>query len=188
MFGIVLLLLLISLVHCSTLKYCKGTIHANACTVDPNCSHQIICGFPTTPASVNGLHMWLRSDVGVQDASGNPSTHSGKVAKWEDQSGNGNDLIQLNSSRMPTYYSNSAVVNLPNNLPTLRFSGSSGEGNNLEWNKNYFLPATWIIAAKLVPPNHGCSSIFGSEWDGEHFYDLNCSGNSSVGTWYLFKI
>jgi hypothetical protein len=45
------------------------------------------------------LLLWLKSDTGVD-------TLNGTVSRWHDQSGNGNDAIQTDSSRQPLLVSN----------------------------------------------------------------------------------
>lgn len=60
---------------------------------------------------VAGLQMWLKSDAGVD-------TLNGKVSRWHDQSGKGNDAIQANTSRQPLF-----VDSVLNQKPILRFDG-----------------------------------------------------------------
>jgi len=57
------------------------------------------------------LLLWLKSDTGVD-------TLNGTVSRWHDQSGNGNDAIQTDSSRQPLL-----VSNILNGKPVLRFNG-----------------------------------------------------------------
>ncbi len=58
-----------------------------------------------------GLQLWLRSDAGLD-------TLDGKVGRWHDQSGNGNDAIQSNVDRQPLF-----VGGELNQKPVLRFDG-----------------------------------------------------------------
>ena len=57
------------------------------------------------------LLLWLRADAGVD-------TLNGTVSRWHDQSGNGNDVIQTNTSRQPLL-----VANILNGKPVIRFDG-----------------------------------------------------------------
>jgi hypothetical protein len=57
------------------------------------------------------LQLWLRSDAGVD-------TLNGKVSRWHNQSGKGNDAIQFNTVRQPLF-----VGNELNQKPVLRFDG-----------------------------------------------------------------
>ncbi|MBL7856607.1 MAG: T9SS type A sorting domain-containing protein [Cyclobacteriaceae bacterium] len=72
-------------------------------------------GMPTPPAPggiVEGLHFWLRADQGV--------TGAGTASAWNDQSGNGFNVIQNTVGNQPTI--------LPaqlNNNPALQFDGSN---------------------------------------------------------------
>lgn len=61
--------------------------------------------------TVPGLVLWLDGSKGVT-ADGN-----GKVSKWADQSGNGNDAVQATSAVQPT-----AVAQGINNKPSIRFT------------------------------------------------------------------
>ena len=63
-------------------------------------------GLPTSE-----LLIWLKSDTGVD-------TLNGTVSRWHDQSGNGNDVIQTDSSRQPLL-----LGNILNGKPVLRFNG-----------------------------------------------------------------
>ncbi len=58
-----------------------------------------------------GLQLWLRADAGVD-------TLNGKVSRWHDQSGKGNDAIQFNTVRQPLF-----VGGELNQKPVLRFDG-----------------------------------------------------------------
>jgi len=49
-----------------------------------------------TPASLTGLKAWYKSDVGI-------TLNSGNVSQWDDQSGNGNHLIQATATNQPLY-------------------------------------------------------------------------------------
>ncbi|AUX39970.1 uncharacterized protein SOCE26_013650 [Sorangium cellulosum] len=62
------------------------------------------------PAS--GLKLWLRSDAGV-------NLSAGKVASWQDQSGNGNTAATTLAARQPTLVSSAL-----NGKPVLRFHGA----------------------------------------------------------------
>lgn len=63
----------------------------------------------------NGLLVWLRADMGV-------TTSSGKVTRWEDQSGSGNHATQTVSSQQPNYVPNVASLS---GQPTIRFNSAN---------------------------------------------------------------
>ncbi len=78
-------------------------------------------GFPDA-----GLQLWLRADAGVQ------ADGSGQVARWQDLSGHGNDVLQPTAANQPVYQAASI-----NGKPALRFyvngvlrslSGAAGAG------------------------------------------------------------
>lgn len=72
-------------------------------------------GYATSPRvssiPTTGLQLWLRADAGVD-------TLNGKVSRWHDQSGNGNDAVQPDTARQPFLQEN--VVN---SKPALGFDG-----------------------------------------------------------------
>lgn len=73
-----------------------------------------IASFNTAPGGVyNGLALWLRSDIGVN---GSP------VVEWMDQSGNGRDLIQENTTYSPSGAAASATGNFN---PAVHFNGTA---------------------------------------------------------------
>ncbi len=57
-----------------------------------------------TPASLPGLILWLRADLGITLA-------GSKVSAWADQSGNGNDFTQAVDARRPTFTASDANFN-----------------------------------------------------------------------------
>jgi len=65
----------------------------------------------TAEIPTDRLQLWLRSDAGVV-------LNGPTVSAWEDQSGNGNDVIQTNANRQPVL-----VENELNGKPVLRFDG-----------------------------------------------------------------
>lgn len=75
---------------------------------------------PYLPAVTSGsLQLWLRADSGVITNS------DGFVSQWEDQSGNGNDAFQTNSSLQPTL----ASTNLFGYKSAVRFNGIQNSSN-----------------------------------------------------------
>jgi hypothetical protein len=68
-------------------------------------------GQPQPPIPTAGLQLWLRADAGVD-------TLNGKVSRWHDQSGNGNDAVQANASRQPLL-----VPGTLNGKPVISFDG-----------------------------------------------------------------
>ncbi len=72
---------------------------------------------PHTPGGVEGAVLWLNSGAGIHVADG------GKVAEWQDQSGEDNHAKQTTAGLQPTY-SNNAQNNINFN-PVVRFNGSN---------------------------------------------------------------
>ena len=58
-----------------------------------------------------GLQLWLKGDAGVDQV-------NGVVSKWHDQSINGNDVVQTNTTRQPHFVANSL-----NGKPIISFDG-----------------------------------------------------------------
>jgi len=69
---------------------------------------------PFSPDDLLGLKIWLKADAGVHDAGG------GAVDLWADQSGNGNDAIQVTAADQPLL----ADAQL-NGKPVVRFDGNN---------------------------------------------------------------
>ncbi len=66
----------------------------------------------TTPAiPTAGLQLWLKSDAGI-------AANNGRVSKWMDQSGNGNDAVENDTSRQPVLVNNEL-----NGKPVISFDG-----------------------------------------------------------------
>jgi Secretion system C-terminal sorting domain len=57
------------------------------------------------------LQLWLKADTGIV-------FNGSKISRWKDQSGNGNDAIESDTSRQPVL-----VNNVINNRPVIRFDG-----------------------------------------------------------------
>jgi photosystem II stability/assembly factor-like uncharacterized protein len=77
-----------------------------ACGIDGTIRNSTILQLPT-----EGLQLWVRADKGVV-------LNGPTVSRWIDQSGNGNDAIQNDTSRQPIFVSNKL-----NHNPILRFDG-----------------------------------------------------------------
>ncbi|WP_253908696.1 LamG domain-containing protein [Corallococcus exiguus] len=65
---------------------------------------------PSVP--MNGLELWLRSDLGVVAS-------EGRISRWKDQSGHGRDGIMDSAPRQPAL-----VASTLNSLPVVRFAGA----------------------------------------------------------------
>lgn len=68
-----------------------------------------------SPASLSGLILWLRSDMGITLA-------GSKVSAWADQSGNGNHFTQGTDAWRPIYTASNANLG---NKPSLDFSATT---------------------------------------------------------------
>ena len=76
----------------------------------------------TTPVPLLGLKVWLKADA-INNADTAQVDVSGKIVKWMDQSGNGNNATPLTSSQpAPTY-----LASTLNGQPVLRFT-QTGDG------------------------------------------------------------
>jgi Chitobiase/beta-hexosaminidase C-terminal domain/Concanavalin A-like lectin/glucanases superfamily/Fn3 associated len=95
--------------------YYAGFAVASTTTSQCTGSFSPVYVLTSVPQRSSSLLMWLRSDVGVQ--------YSGaSVSGWLDQSGNGFNASQTNSSNQPTLNTSDSQAN---NLPSLGFNGSS---------------------------------------------------------------
>ena len=75
----------------------------------------VSCSSPP-PIPTTGLQLWLKADAGV-------TLNGSTVSKWSDQSGNGNDAIQLDLPRQPLLVNDGL-----NGKPTIRFDSLSRLG------------------------------------------------------------
>jgi Concanavalin A-like lectin/glucanases superfamily len=66
-----------------------------------------------TPASLSGLRLWLRSDMGI-------TLNGSTVSAWDDQSGNGNNATQGTAANQPTYQ----ATGYPGSKPGVLFDGA----------------------------------------------------------------
>ena len=76
-----------------------------------------------TPSRISGLQLWLDSTTGLFDATsgGNAvTTNASSVARWEDQSGSGYNVLQATSANMPIL-----KTAVKNNKNAIRFDGSN---------------------------------------------------------------
>jgi len=62
---------------------------------------------------------WFKANAGVEEADGDPAEDTDGVARWLDQSGNGNHLVQGTASMRPVYRTAQRGT-----LPVVRFDGS----------------------------------------------------------------
>jgi len=94
---------------------------------------------PTT----EGMLGWWKADADCyEDAGTDPCEDGDGVYQWNDQSGNGKNLIQTTAGNRPTY-----KTNIQNGLPAVRFDGSDDFYNNIA------LGATGTIAVVLSMDN-----------------------------------
>jgi serine/threonine protein kinase/DNA-directed RNA polymerase subunit RPC12/RpoP len=73
---------------------------------------------PWTPSQISTVAWYDAADKKTITA------HNGKVSKWEDKSGNGNDAIQMNVAQQPTYTASDPMVN---NKPSIGSITSNGQ-------------------------------------------------------------
>lgn len=73
-------------------------------------SHNRVIIPPWTPVDLAGKQIWIKSDVGISSPLA--------IDIWQDQSGNGNDLIQSSVGARPSLISNQL-----NGYPAVRFDG-----------------------------------------------------------------
>lgn len=110
---------------------------------------------PFSPALVSGLQLWLDSEYGVLDGSGNQVTTDGqKVATWQDKSGKNRHAVQGTISKQPTYRTG---VNGRNGKPALEFSNASVSGliaSNVTFNP-------YTIFTVIVPSSTINTTMYG---------------------------
>jgi hypothetical protein len=98
----------------------------------------------------SGLKLWLEANVGVT------SNSNGNVSTWQDQSGNGNNATQTNSSNQPL-----VVANALNGLSVIQFTASTNQWFNLP---NVMNGATAGEVFVVVKANSGSPSAARGLW------------------------
>jgi lysophospholipase L1-like esterase len=105
------------------------------------------------PISKAGLVLWLRGGAGV-------AGEIGSVAKWPDQSGNGNDAVQ------PTPENQPAIVGKAlNHQPVLRFDGVS---NLMTVSKPVAMQTVFVVARSATPQFADYNGIIGGDISAPH--------------------
>jgi hypothetical protein len=72
---------------------------------------------PFSPTDISGCKLWLDAGVGVLDASDAPCTDGVAVKTWQDQSGQGNHVVQAISGNQPAF-----KTSCVNGLPAIQFA------------------------------------------------------------------
>ncbi len=139
-----------------------------------------------SPTDVSDLKLWLKADSGLFDAvsSGSAVAADGAVARWEDQSGNANNLTQSTSGSRPLLKTNI----IKSSLPVVRFDGSDDimgiTTGSISATENTCIFC--VVAPKFTPTAFGGHAfnpvfIFGSSCEGR--LCLQLSSNPQYGTW-----
>ena len=126
---------------------------------------------PAASVPTNSMTLWLKSDNGVVQSSGN-------VSLWADNSGSGNDATQSNSSYQPTLTSDTQ-----NGLPSINFNGSSQylqlPANLLNFGKGF---SAFIVTS---PANSGAGTIYGTaNGSASDNVDAGSSGTTATASIY----
>lgn len=106
-----------------------------------------------TPASLPGVVLWLRADMGT-------TLNGSNVAAWADQSGNGNDFTQATDARRPTLATGS------HGKAVLSFTGTVLSDARFLQGPSFAaaLPSggeLWIVAKNAAdPPAGGAGGIY----------------------------
>jgi hypothetical protein len=94
-----------------------------------------------SPAAVPGLVLWARADLGVA------SDGYGKVSRWRDLSGRGNDLSQADPALQPSF-----VPDVQAGRPVVRFDGA-GDVLPFKSRLTTIRTAFWVIREDAAAPN-----------------------------------
>jgi hypothetical protein len=109
-----------------------------------------------SPASLPGLVLWVRGDLGGQTA-----------GQWDDMSGQGHHLVQATGSLQP-----SIIASGLNGRPTRRFDGSDDFMATAPFTLNQ--PETLLMVFKII--------VYGSSTVHDIAADGNAAGSMVVGT------
>lgn len=135
-----------------------------------------------TQISTTDLALWLKADVGVQNASGLPASNTENVQVWEDQSSNGNDAIQLTTGNQPQFIADDGTGS-----PSVRFSGESLQcADNTSLNPNEL---TIFIVGKYSLSGSGAYQSFLMKTPDDSWtaggYGVSQSGSSDLLTGWV---
>lgn len=104
-----------------------------------------------SPPQLANLVSWYKADTGVfQDTGGTtPATTTGQnVALWQDQSGQGNHVLQATTANKPTY-----ATGALNGLPSINFVSSGSQYLKTSGTATLGIStANWWIAAVYITP------------------------------------
>jgi PKD repeat protein len=117
------------------------------------------CGYSESPIyqldffnkkTVNNMLLWLKSDKGVIDS-------LGQISNWQDQSGNMNNAIQVQSSNQPLLLNNSF-----NGYPTISFNGINQYLETPRGLLDSYNALSAFFVIKVNQNDKGNGGIFGS--------------------------
>ena len=116
-----------------------------------------------SPDMLDGLQLWLRSDLGVTfDADG--------VSEWQDQSGNDRHASQGTAAQRPAFVAHGA-----GRLPVLRFDGVN-DRLAIAWPLNSALSGLTVIAVVRTSSNNAQAVI---SFDGDQYWELSVSDGAA---------
>lgn len=128
--------------------------------------------------TVEGMLAWWKADADCyEDAGTDPCEDGDGVYQWDDQSGNGNDLVQSTASNRPTY-----KTNILNSLPAVRFDGSDDYYNNL--NSSEITGVGTVVICCTMDNGDNTQTLISTDSDSENirryssFQSFRCNDNT----------
>lgn len=125
---------------------------------------------PFNPLDYSPL-LWVDARVGVIES-------GGLVSSWEDQSGNGNNLTQVDGFSQPTY----TLVNSDfNGMPTVDFNGSSNYLKN-DLLSSSIIDSTFIVVYRVNSIPENGSTLISTEGTNNKrlFYGVSSLANGVI--------
>jgi hypothetical protein len=132
---------------------------------------------PFSPTSIAGLGLWLKADSLML-------TDGTQIATWADQSGNGNDVSQPNTSCQPIF-----KAGIINGLPVARFYDDSGliiaTGQGLIYRASASLTVGTVcaVASNRSAAFSNYDGLFGGS-NGDSGTGLYNTGSIALSMWY----
>lgn len=131
---------------------------------------------PFRPTFFPDCYLWLDAALGI-------STSGGNVYKWEDQSGNGYDVVQATAGDRPAF---SATESGINSLPAVDFGGPGAAEQEFMASANgaFTLAQPYVVFAVFkrdsIVGASPCSRLYAEYGGVDGTYYVNASGKSCI--------
>lgn len=116
-----------------------------------------------SPNMLDGLQLWLRSDLGV-------TFDAGRVSEWQDQSGNDRHASQDDDAQRPVF-----IAHGIGQLPVLSFDGTD-DRLAIDWQLNSTFSGLTVIAIVRTSNTNAQAVV---SFDGDQYWELSVSDGAA---------